>query len=147
MRALALASALGLLLTWTASASDWKTDFTAAQTQAARENKIVLLDFTGSDWCTYCVRMKKDTLDQTAFLDYAKKNLVLVEVDFPRRKRLSAEQTRANEALQRRYKVGVFPTFVVVDSQGRELGRKEGYVAGGPEAFIKVLEQFKKKAG
>ena len=134
-------------LAFAASAfAEWKTDFAAAQAAAKKENKLMLLDFTGSDWCGWCVKMKKDTLDQKAFLDYAARHLVLVEVDFPQRKKISAAQRKANEALQAKYGVEGFPTFVIADGNGKELGRHVGYLKGGPSAFIDKIESLKPKA-
>lgn len=123
----------------------WTTDFPAAKARASAEHKSILLDFTGSDWCGWCIKMKRETLSKKAFLEYAAKNLVLVEVDFPERKRQPETLKKANEALQERFKIEGYPTFVLVDEQGKELGRTE-YVAGGPEAFLAKLESFKARA-
>ena len=79
------------------------------------------------------------------FADYAKKNLVLVEVDFPRKKSLSAAQKRANEALKEKYKVEGFPTLVILNSEGKKLGEEVGYGGGGPKPLIATLEKYKKK--
>jgi thioredoxin-related protein len=148
MRSSLLVCLLSLAIAIPASAaSEWKTDFEAAKAQARKENKVLLLDFTGSDWCGWCIKMKKDTLDLQAFKDYAAKNLVLVEVDFPSRKTLPAAQKKANETLKNKYGIEGYPTFVVVDASGKELGRQVGYLEGGPEAFISKIEQMKKKPG
>ena len=127
--------------------AEWKTDFPAAKTQAQKENKVLLLDFTGSDWCGWCIKMKKETLDEKAFKDYAEKNLVLVEVDFPERKAQAAALKKANEALQKQYNVEGFPTFLLLDANGKEIGRQGGYLKGGPAAFITKIEGWKKAAG
>ena len=79
------------------------------------------------------------------FADYAKKNLVLVEVDFPRKKALSAAQKKANEALKEKYKVEGFPTLVILHSEGRKLGEEVGYGGGGPKPLIATLEKYKNK--
>jgi thioredoxin-related protein len=136
---------LGFLLSLPVTGAEWKTSLDAAKAEARRDNKLVLLDFTGSDWCPPCIRMKKDTLDQKAFLDYAARNLVLVELDFPQRKTLPIAQRRANSALQSRYGVDVFPTFVVLSAEGKELGRHLGYLEGGPPALIRFIEGLRKK--
>jgi thioredoxin-related protein len=68
-----------------------------------------------------------------------------VEVDFPHQKKLGSELKKANDGLKGKYKVDGFPTFVVLDSEGREVGRQVGYLAGGPKAFVAKLEAFKKK--
>lgn len=127
-----------------AADSIWLTDFAAAQKKAKDEKKLILLDFTGSDWCPPCMKLKKEVLSTKDFLDYAKTNFVLVEVDFPRRKKLSEQQTQANEALLKKYNIEVFPTIVVVKSDGKEIWR-QNYLPGGPKAWIDELNVAKKK--
>ena len=126
--------------------AEWKTDFNAAQAVAKKEGRPMLLNFTGSDWCSWCVKMKKDVLDVKAFKDFADKGLVLVEVDFPNAKKQSAAEKKANEALKDKYAVAGFPTFLLVDANGKELGRQVGYLKGGPDAFIGKIEEWKKTA-
>jgi thioredoxin-related protein len=121
----------------------WLTDLPKAQAQAKTENKQVLLDFTGSDWCGWCIKFNKEVLSTPEFAEYAAKNLVLMEVDFPRKKEQSAELKKANRALGSKYKADGYPTFVVLNKEGKEIGRQEGYSAGGPKAFIAKLEGFK----
>ena len=69
-----------------AAESTWLTDLPKAEAQAKADNKIILMDFTGSDWCGWCIKFKKEVLDTKEFQDYAAKNVVLVEVDFPNKK-------------------------------------------------------------
>ena len=127
-----------------ANAADvWLTDLPKAEAQAKAENKIVLMDFTGSDWCPWCIKFKKEVLDDKTFLDYAAKNVVLVEVDFPHSKPQAADLKKANAALNDTFKVEGYPTLVVLDKDGKEIGRQEGYASGGPKAFIAKLEKFK----
>jgi thiol:disulfide interchange protein len=75
----------------------WLTSVPDAQAQAKSENKLVLLDFTGSDWCVWCKKLDAEVFSQQAFADYAKSNLVLVEVDFPAQKKLAAALAKAND--------------------------------------------------
>ncbi len=110
------------LLTASAAELNWLTDAAKAQAQAKTENKLVLLDFTGSDWCGWCIKLNKEVFNTPEFAEYAKKNLVLVEVDFPRRKKLSDEQKQANEALSKKYGVEGFPTLILLDGNGKKLG-------------------------
>jgi len=124
----------------------WLTDATKAQAQAKAEKKLVFLDFTGSDWCGWCIKLGREVFSKPEFAEYAKKHLVLVEVDFPRRKKLSAEQTKANFALQEKYQVEGYPTIIVLDGEGKKVADL-GYVAGGPKAFIAKFEKLTKKAG
>jgi len=124
---------------------DWKTDLTKAQAQAKKEKKLILLDFTGSDWCGWCIKLNHDTFSKPEWATYAKTNLVLVEVDFPHDKELSAAQKKANDALQKKYKVEGFPTIIVIDANGKTVWTNEGYLSGGPKAMIDAIESAKKK--
>ena len=128
-----------------AAESVWLTDLPKAQVQAKSENKIVLMDFTGSDWCGWCIKFRKEVLDSAEFQAYAAKNVVLVELDFPRKKDQADNLKKANKALQTQYKINGFPSLVVLDKDGKEIGRQEGYSKGGPKAFIAKLEGFKRK--
>ena len=141
---------LGLVMGWVAwqvSAADvnWMTDFTAAQKKAKDEKKLVLMDFTGSDWCGWCIKLNKEVFTTKEFTDYAKDNLVMVEVDFPRRKQLSDDQKKANEKLQSKYGAEGFPTIVVLNSEGKQVWKQVGYMQGGPKAWIAKLDEVKKK--
>jgi thioredoxin-related protein len=128
-----------------ATGTQWLTDLPKAQALARTENKMVLLDFTGSDWCGWCIRLKKEVFSQPEFIAYANKNLVLVEVDFPRQKPQSREQKQANQKLAAQYRVEGYPTIIVLDSNGRKIG-ESGYEAGGPKPYIASLEAMKKAA-
>jgi len=139
-RLLAAFCAFGLMLATSAAAEGWKTDYPAALEQAAKEKKMVLLDFTGSDWCGWCIKMVKDTFSQPEFQRFAEKNLVLVELDFPNEKPQSAGEKKQNEELSKKFNVEGYPTLVLLDSKGREVARNVGYLAGGPAAFIKWVE-------
>jgi thioredoxin-related protein len=141
-----LITTLAALTLWQVNAAElvWQTDLAKAQAQAKAEHKTVLLDFTGSDWCGWCIKFKKEALDTPEFQAYAAKNLVLVEVDFPHKKEQSVGLKKANHALEEQFKVDGFPTFVVLDAAGKEIGRQSGYDKGGAAAFIAKLEGFKK---
>jgi thioredoxin-related protein len=139
------AAALPILSAITAHAdSGWTTNYANAVQQAQAEDKAILLDFTGSDWCGWCMKMKKETLDTPMFKDYASKNLVLVEVDFPHTHPQSDEVKAQNQQLAQKYQADGFPTFVILSKGGRELGRQVGYLAGGPDAFVAELKTFYK---
>jgi thioredoxin-related protein len=133
----------GALLQAAAAELNWLTDLPKAQAQAKTEKKLVMLDFTGSDWCGWCIKLHKEVFSQPEFADYAKKNLVLVEVDFPRSKPQSAELKKANAALQDKYKVEGYPTIIVLNGEGKKVGEL-GYQPGGPKAFIAELDKLKK---
>jgi protein disulfide-isomerase len=123
------------------AAANWLTDLPKAQAQAKAENKTVLIDFTGSDWCGWCIRLKREVLSRPEFNAYAEKNLVLVEVDFPKRKAQEPALKKVNEALAAKYHVQGFPTLVALDAQGKELGRL-GYDPGGPKPFLAQLARL-----
>src|ERR1044071_10389718 len=112
---LSLAAALPALFMPVSSraAVEWLTDLPKAQAQARAENKAVLIDFTGSDWCGWGILLKNEVLSAPDFATYAEKNLVLVEVDFPRHKAQAPALRAANEALSAKYRVEGFPTIVV----------------------------------
>ena len=122
----------------------WLSDYNKAVEQAKTENKSLLMDFTGSDWCPWCMRMDKEVLQTKAFKDYAAKNLVLMLVDFPQSKQLSQKVQDQNAELQKKYGADGFPTFILVGKDGKVLGEQVGYLEGGPSAFIAKLDGMKK---
>jgi thioredoxin-related protein len=123
-----------------ADASRWQTNYKQALAQAAKENKQLLLDFTGSDWCPPCMMMEREVLSTSQFESFASNKLVLVRLDYPRRKKLPANELQQNDQLQQQYSIEGFPTYVLLDSRGKEVKRVVGYVDGGPSAFIKWIE-------
>lgn len=138
-------SVFRLLLAMTATCSlafaggGWGDDFEAAKTLAAKDKKPILLDFTGSDWCGWCIKLDKEVFSKKEFKDYAKSDLVLVTVDFPHEKYQSKKLKEQNETLGKKYGVDGYPTIVLVDAEGKVLG-KTGYQEGGP---VKYVEQPK----
>jgi len=134
-----------MLLQVRAEELQWLTDLPKAQTQAKSEKKLVMLDFTGSDWCGWCIKLHNEVFSKPEFSEYAKKNLVLVEVDFPHKKQQSEQLKKANAALQEKYKIEGYPTIIVLDGEGKKVGEL-GYQPGGPKAFIAELDKLKKKA-
>ena len=127
------------------AAEGWKTDYTAALAEAAKENKMVLLDFTGSDWCGWCIKLQKDTFSKPEFKKFAQESLVLVELDFPRGKTQNDELKKQNEELAEKFGIQGFPTLVLLDPQGKEATRNVGYLQGGPEAFIQWVESARNR--
>jgi thioredoxin-related protein len=119
----------------------WMTDFEAAQAKAKAENKPLLLDFTGSDWCGWCIKLDEEVFSQTAFSQYAAAELVLVEIDFPRRTDQPAKLKAQNEALSQKYGIRGFPTILVLSPEG-ELIEKTGYRRGGPEAYVAHIKEI-----
>jgi thiol-disulfide isomerase/thioredoxin len=119
----------------------WTTDYAAALAQAKAQNRHVFLFFTGSDWCIWCKRLDKEILSTTDFCRYAGENLILVKLDFPKATHLPPELAAENDRLAHQYKVGGFPTVIVLDSSGRAV-RRMGYKEGGPAPFISTLAQL-----
>jgi thioredoxin-related protein len=121
----------------------WSTDLPSAQAQAKKDKKIVLVNFTGSDWCGWCKKLQAEVFTTKEFDTYAKDKLVLVEIDFPNQKKQTAALKKANEALQTKYKAEGFPTIVALNGDGKEVWRQVGYMPGGPKAWIAKLESLK----
>jgi thioredoxin-related protein len=121
----------------------WSTDLPASQAAAKKDKKLVLVNFTGSDWCGWCKKLQAEVFTTKEFDTYAKDKLVLVEIDFPNQKKQSAELKKANSALQEKYKAQGFPTIVVLNGEGKEVWRQVGYMPGGPKAWIAKLDSLK----
>jgi protein disulfide-isomerase len=119
----------------------WLTDYNAALKQAKDENKLLLIDFTGSDWCGWCMRLKSEVFDTSEFAAFAQANLVLLEVDFPKRKELSTAQRRANEKLAGRFGVEGFPSLFILNGAG-QIRSHMGYQPGGSSAFIGTIKKI-----
>jgi thioredoxin-related protein len=136
--------ALGIAISTTLQAEPaWQTDFKKAQEQAKSSHKLLLVDFTGSDWCGWCIKLNREVFSKPEFQEYANKNLVLLEIDFPRTKAQSDAVKKQNEELASQYQVQGFPTVVVLNGEGRKVGEL-GYMEGGPSAFIAELEKLRK---
>ncbi len=123
-----------------AAKEGWIDDLEKAKAQAKAENKKILLDFTGSDWCGWCKKLDAEVFSQQAWKDYAAKHLVLVELDFPRSFQLPEATKKQNEALSKKFSIQGFPTIIIISASGQKKGEL-GYVEGGPEAFIKALKK------
>jgi thioredoxin-related protein len=118
-------------------------DYTEGVRQAKAEGKLVLLHFTGSDWCPYCQDLDKEVLSQHSFQTFSVNNFVMVTLDFPHDIPLPDDVKQENQSLAQKYNVNEFPTLLVVDTDGREVGRNSGYNPGsGPGAVISELQQF-----
>jgi thioredoxin-related protein len=116
----------------------WISDFDTAKKEAAEKHKLILINFSGSDWCGPCIRLRKEILETTAFQDYASGKLVLVRADFPRQKKnqLSKEQIKKNEALADMYNPeGKFPFTLLVDEHGKVLKSWDGFPNETPDQF------------
>jgi thioredoxin-related protein len=122
-----------------AAPEGWTEDYAKALEQAKTEHKKVLLDFTGSDWCSWCKKIDAEVFETQKFKDYAAKHLVLVKVDFPRSTPQADDIKAQNKKLQDQHKVSGFPTLMIVDSHGKKTWEQAGYKPGGAEAFVKAV--------
>ena len=124
---------------------EWNTDFEKARIEAAQSHKLILLNFSGSDWCGPCIRMKEEIFDSDVFEKYAQQNLILVRADFPRVKKnqLSKEQTKQNEKLADKYDpAGKFPFTILLDESGKIMKEWEGYPDESPDKFVMEVNTF-----
>lgn len=121
----------------------WLTDLDAAKKQAAEENKMIFMEFTGSDWCPPCMALKKSVLSTPEFMNEAKKNFVLVEFDFPRNKEQDPELKKKNQAEAEKYNIEGFPTIVFADAQGRPI--KVAVGGRDKDSFMKEMNEAVKQ--
>lgn len=120
---------------------DWHLNFEEATAIAKAEGKLMLLEFHGSDWCPPCIQLKKEVLTQPAFKQYASENLVLVDLDFPRRIQLSDEQKAHNQELAMRFGVQYFPTVILMTPEGEVLDQSVGFPSGGLNGFLDFIRK------
>ena len=141
----------GLLTATAAPAAEWlngaeESTLVAAFNQAKRDKITTMIFFTGSDWCSWCVKLNDEVFSQREFDTYARTNLVLVKVDFPRRGTQSDAMKKANRELSNKLGVTGFPTLWFFNSDGKQLGRS-GYQPGGVAAFTGTLAKMSAKPG
>ena len=129
----------------------WLLDFEKAAELSIKSGKPILANFTGSDWCGWCIRLQKEVFITPKFKKWADENVVLLELDYPRRTPQSDKIKKQNKELQQFFKVRGYPTLhifniTIVDgkTQITSLG-KTGYVAGGPTAWIANANNYLKK--
>ena len=120
---------------------DWENNLEQAITQAKKENKAVLVNFTGSDWCIWCKRLSTEVFQQKEFKDYANKSLVLVMLDFPRDNQQTPETKNYNNGLAMKYGIQGFPTILIFNNQGK-LVAQTGYQPGGAEKYIEHIKSY-----
>ncbi|OKS86264.1 thioredoxin family protein [Mucilaginibacter polytrichastri] len=123
----------------------WLGDFNIAKTEAAKTHKLIVINFSGSDWCGPCIRLRKEILESSNFEVYAADHLLLVRADFPRQKKNlpGKEQVKLNEALAEKYNAeGKFPYTILVDENGKVLKAWDGYPDETPEQFITDIKKY-----
>ena len=130
----------------TSTPAGWTDDFDAAKEQAEKEGKLLLVDFSGSDWCGWCKKLDKEVFAQPEFLKGVKNDFVLVMIDSPSDKSLLSEKAaKQNPELQKKYRISGYPTVLIMDAAGEVL-EQTGYRAGGAEAYVKYLMDVRKFA-
>ncbi len=125
-----------------AGGEGWHTDWEAAKAKAKAENKPILINLTGSDWCGWCIKIEKEVFSQKAFKDFAAENLILMEADFPKKKEQPAELKKQNAALEKQYLAGGYPTVYLLNSEGKKLSEDIGELKGGTDAYIAKLKEL-----
>ncbi|HUT32618.1 MAG TPA: thioredoxin family protein [Planctomycetota bacterium] len=133
------------LVAMSASAGEaaWTENAAEAMATAAKDGKDLLIDFTGSDWCGWCVKLDKEVFSQEPFVTEAPKSFVLLKLDFPRQRQLSAEVKKQNAEWQAKLRVTGYPTIILADATGKPYA-KTGYKAGGPEKYLENLAELRK---
>ena len=125
-----------------AGGEGWSHDFAASAKQAADGNKVMLVDFTGSDWCGWCIKLNKEVFSHAEFKDGVKDGFVLVELDYPRDKsKLTPETIEQNDGLKEKYAIKGYPTILLMDGEGRPFA-KTGYQQGGPVKYVEHLKEL-----
>jgi protein disulfide-isomerase len=121
--------------------STWMQDFDKAQALAKKTNKVLLVDFSGTDWCPWCIKLDREVFNQRAFKEYARANLVLMLADFPQSKAQTDKQKMQNQKLSERFGVEGYPTVVLLGPDGKQIG-STGYQPGGAAAYVKHLKEI-----
>ena len=138
---------MGLLaLLWLSSSSlanqqeaIWLEDYEAALERAVSQERPVLMLFTGSDWCVWCEKLAKELFESAAFVQFAQDRLVLVRLDYPRRRRLPPLIERRNRALKERFSVEAFPTVILVEPSSERIQMRHSYVAIDPLDYVAAV--------
>lgn len=120
---------------------NWLTNLEEAQKISQEKEIPIFVDFTGSDWCVWCFKLRDEIFSQKEFIQYAKENLVLVELDFPRKTKQSNETKAYNNNLAQKYGIRGFPTILLLNSVG-EVIAKTGFEHGGAENYVTHLKKL-----
>ncbi len=144
MKKFIVASILFLVATFSINAQEWLTDFEEAKKVANKKNQNIILVFQGSDWCAPCIKLDKEVWSTDEFKNYAKDHYVMLQADFPRKKKnklVTTQQLQNNRLAETYNKQGFFPHVVILNKKGDVLGRT-GYKKVSPAAYIKILNSF-----
>ena len=145
MRKIIIFSILALFIFDTLGKENWITDFKHAQKIAAEEEKYILIDFSGSDWCGWCVKLDQEVFQTKIWKEYSDKYLVQVLIDFPSDKTGQSDSTqKQNRELAKKYDVRGYPTIILLNSNGEFIDRT-GYQRGGPKNYINHIKELTQK--
>ncbi len=122
-----------------AKPGEWMTNYRQALALAKKENKMLFVDFTGSDWCGWCIKLDKEVFTKKTFKKWANEKFILVKLDFPKKKALPVKLKAQNDKLAKKFGVQGFPTILVLDGE-EEVVARLGYAKGGPKAWIAQAE-------
>lgn len=144
LAALALGS-LAALSTPALADEVWFDDFDEAAAFAKEQGKDLLVDFTGSDWCGWCIKLHDEVFQFDSWMEAAQKDYVLVALDFPRAEEIKAKvpNPERNAELQAKYGIRGFPTILLMTADGEVFG-STGYQAGGPEKYLEHMAELRK---
>jgi len=121
----------------------WYTNYKEAAAVAKKDNKHLLLFFTGSDWCGWCKKMDQEVFSSTEFASAEGKEFIFVEVDFPMNKQLPTDEAQQNTLLKQKYGVTGYPTVIILDSNENFVA-ETGYRPGGGKSYADYLNQLMK---
>ena len=125
-----------------AAGKGWETNWEAAKARSKAENKPILINLTGSDWCGWCIKLEKEVFSSREFQEFAAANLVLFEADFPKKKTVPAELKAQNEILEKKYLAGGYPTVYLLDTEGKKLSNDIGELKGGTPEYIRTITEL-----
>lgn len=124
------------------AAEGWMTDFDKAKAMAKEKDRPILIDFSGSDWCGWCIKLDREVFQKEAFKTYAKDSLVLMLADFPRDKSGQSDAVqKQNKELAEKFGVRGFPTVFLLSPSG-DIVAKTGYREGGSDAYVEHIKQL-----
>ena len=120
----------------------WLTSWNKAAAESKRTGKPIMINFTGSDWCGWCMKLKKEVFSTEEFKKWASQKVVLLEIDFPKHKEVPEQQKAHNESVAQKFRVSGFPSVFFSDSEGNQIGPRYGYQEGGPAAWTQKADEI-----
>lgn len=142
MKKIVILMVLFTCITLTSHADVWMTDYDQALEKGNRENKPILLLFTGSDWCGWCIKLEDQVFSEEEFEEYATEKVVCVKADFPRNKDQDDEVKKQNKKLKKKFGISGFPTVLVLNPKSEEIIANTGYREGGPSKYVDHLKEL-----